>query len=50
MSVGININQIMKVIARVLIRFDNNIDSKRIPEGNLRNLTHRLEADSKKWP
>ena len=30
--------------------FDNNIDSKRIPEGNLRNLTHRLEADSKKWP
>ena len=40
----------MKVIARVLIRFDNNIDSKRIPEGNLRDLTHKLEADSKKWP
>ncbi len=43
-------NQIMKVISRVLIRFDNSVDSKRIPEGNLRNLTHRLEADSKEWP
>ena len=43
-------NQIMKVISHVLIRFDNSVDSKRITEGNLRNLTHRLEADSKKWP
>ena len=39
--VGININRTMKVIVNVLIRYDDNIVSKRINGKNLNNLTNR---------
>ena len=47
--VGININRPMKVIANVLIRYDDNIDSKRMNGKKLSNLTNRWWADSKEW-
>ena len=39
--VGININRTMKVIANVLIRYDDNIVSKRMNGKKLSNLTNR---------
>ena len=39
--VGININRTMKVIANVLIRYDDNIVSKRMNGKNVSNLTNR---------